>query len=401
MLLLARSLEAQGQTDEARRVAERAVDTDPMAIPVVIYLTDLLLKTREAPKALSVVEGLEARLPNLDDVDLLAALSRAYIANGQRAAAQIVLQRGSSVAGYDARNLMIIADLQKDAGDLTGAAWSLQKAMEGDPTYLPTRIKLGELRTDLGQMDKAAVVAQGLLADFPDKPYGYHLLGTIRQKEGDHRAALASFRAALEREDSPILAVRVYGAERRVNGEEAALTFLSSWLGRHPGDQIAGLAVAEGFFATNQWDRARELYEQALAKTPEAALPLNNLALIYLQQGDPRALDFAKHAYRVNPGSHAIGDTLGWVLVRTGDVNEGLKYLRDASSRAGFDPGIRYHVGYALSEMGRRDEAIAELEAAVAGGQSFGDRAAARDLLKRLRQQAKTPQPPKAPSPPS
>jgi len=401
MLLLARVLEAQGQTDEALRVAGRAAEADPMAIPVVIYLTDLLLKTGAAPKALSLVEGLEARLPNLDDVDLLAALSRAYIANGQRTAAQTVLQRGSSVAGYDARALMTIADLQKDAGDLTGSAWSLQKAMEGDPTHIEARIKLGELRAELGQMDKAAVVAQDLLEDFPDKPFGYHLLGTIRQKEGDDRGALASYRAALSRQDSPILAVRVYGAERRVNGEAAALSFLRGWLERHPGDQIASLAVAEGFFATQQWDRARELYEQALTKTPDAALPLNNLALIYLQQGDPRALEFAQRAHRANPGSHLIVDTLGWVLVRTGQVEEGLKYLRDALSRAGVDPGIQYHVAFALGELGRRDEAIAELEIATAGGRTFGDRDAARDLLKRLRQQPKAPQAQKVPAPAS
>jgi cellulose synthase operon protein C len=274
----------------------------------------------------------------------------------------------------------------------------LQKAIEGDSTYLPARIKLGELRTDLGETDKAAVIAQGLLEDFRDKPYGYHLLGTIRQKEGDDRGALDNYRAALQRQDSPILAVRVYGAERRVNGEAAALAFLNDWLARHPGDQIAGLALAEGFFSTKQWDRAREIYEQVLTKNPDATLPLNNLALIYLQQGDPRALEFARRAYRINPGSHAVGDTLGWVLVRTGEVGEGLKFLRDALSRAGSDPGIRYHVGFALNELGRRDEAIAELEAATADGRAFGERDEARDLLKRLRQQPKALQPRKAPA---
>lgn len=390
MLLLARSFEAQGQLDEAQRVAERAMDADPLAVPVVIYLADLLLKAKDAPKALSLLEGLEAKLPDLDDVDLMATLSRAYLANGQRATAQVVLQRGSSIAGYDAPTLLTVADLQKEAGDLAGAAWSLQKAVEGEPTYLPTRIKLGELQADLGQTDKAAVVAQGLREDYPDKPYGYHLLGTIRQKEGDDRAALDAYRAALERQqDSPVLAVRVYGAERRVNGDETALAFLRDWMDRHPGDQVAGLALAEGYFSARQWDRARALYEQVLARTPDNAVLLNNLAFIYLRQDDPRALDYAQRAFRAMPNSSAVGDTLGWVLVRTGEFNEGLKYLRDALSRAGSDPGIHYHVAYALSELGRRDEAIAELESATAGGRGFAERDEALDLLKRLRAQPK------------
>jgi putative PEP-CTERM system TPR-repeat lipoprotein len=387
MLLLARAYEAQGQIDEARRVAEQAVDADHLAVPAVLYLADLLLKANDAPQALSLVEGLEARMPNLDDVDLMATLSRAYMANGQRASAQVVLQRASSIAGYDAPTLLTVADLQKEAGDLVGAGWSLEKAVDGDPTYLPTRIKLGELQTDLGQMDRAAVVAHGLLEDYPDKPFGYHLLGTIRQKEGDDRAALENYRAALERQDSPVLAVRVYGAERRVNGDAAALAFLGDWVERHPGDLVARTALADGYFSGNQWERARVLYEQALAKTQDNPLLLNNLALIYLSQGDPRALDYSQRAFSAMPGSSAVADTLGWVLVRTGDINEGLKYLRDALSRAGLDPGIRYHVAYALGELGRRDEAIAELEAATGGGRSFAERDDALQLLERLRRQ--------------
>jgi putative PEP-CTERM system TPR-repeat lipoprotein len=385
MILLARSLEAQGQFEEARRSAERALEADPMAVPVVIYLTELLLKMKEAPAALSVAEGLEARSPTIDDVGLLATLSRAYVANGQRSAAQAILQRGSSLAGYDAHSLLIIADLQRDAGDLKGAVWSLQKAMEGEPSSLQARIKLGEIHADLGDNDKAAQVAQGLLKDFPDKPYGLHLLGSVQQKEGDDRGALDQFRAALGLEDSPVLAVLVYGAERRVNGDAAAITFLRDWLKRHPDDQIAGVALAEGYSAVHDWKSAAQLYEQVISKAPDNPLLLNNLALVYLQLKDPRALDLAQRAQRAWPGSAEIGDTLGWVMVRTGDVTEGLKYLRDAQSRLGASPGLVYHIAYALNELGRQPEALAGLEQVTASDQTFAEREEALALLVQLR----------------
>jgi cellulose synthase operon protein C len=385
MILLARSLEAQGQFEAARASAERALTVDPMAVSVVIYLTDLLLRMNEAPAALSVAEGLEARLVTIDDVELLATLSRAYIANGQRSAAQALLQRGSSLAGYDAHSLLTIADLQRDAGDLKGAVWSLQKAAEGDSSSLRARIKLGELHAALGDNDRAAQVAKGLLEDFPDKPYGHHLLGSVQQKEGDDRGALEHFRAALGLEDSSVLAVLVYGAERRVNGDAAAVAFLRDWLERHPGDQIAGLALAEGYSALHDWRAAAELYEQAFSKAPDNPLLLNNLALVYLQLKDPRALDLAQRAQRASPNSAEIGDTLGWVMVRTGDVSEGLKYLRDAQSRVGASPGLLYHIAYALNELGRPREALAELEQLTASGQVFAEREDALALLARLR----------------
>ena len=86
------------------------------------------------------------------------------------------------------------------------------------------------------------------------------------------------------------------------------------------------------------------------------------------------------------PGAAEIGDTLGWVMVRTGNPTEGLKYLRDAECRTGPTPGLLYPIAYALSELGRPGEALSELERATAGGQPFADREDALALRARLEQ---------------
>jgi len=196
MLLPARAQAVQGKAEEARRTAERAVTLDPKAVAPVMYLAELLLRMNEAPQALSVMDGIEARLPTIDDVKLLAIFSRVYLANGQRASAQTMLQKGSSLAGYDPRSLLTIADLQQGAGVLKGAAWSLERAVEGDPSFFPARIRLGEFAVAQGDLPKATEVAERLQRDFPDKPYGHHLLGTLRQKEGDDQGALEHRKAA-------------------------------------------------------------------------------------------------------------------------------------------------------------------------------------------------------------
>jgi hypothetical protein len=71
-------------------------------------------------------------------------------------------------------------------------------------------------------------------------------------------------------------------------------------------------------------------------------------------------------------------------MVRSGNAAEGLKYLRDAESRIGSTPGLLYHIAYALSELGRPGEALAELERATAGGQPFAERDEALALRGRL-----------------
>ena len=56
MVTMARAMEAKGNHDEARRWAERAVATDPSAVPIAVYLADLLLKMKEyLPKTRKII----------------------------------------------------------------------------------------------------------------------------------------------------------------------------------------------------------------------------------------------------------------------------------------------------------------------------------------------------------
>ncbi len=385
MLMLARAFEARGNHEEAKRWAERAVGADPSAVPVAVYLTNLLLKMKESDAALTVAESMEVRAPNADDVDLLAALSRAYIANGQRATAQVVLQRGSTLAGYDAPSLLEIASIQIQAGDLKGAVWSLEKAQEGNPKFLPARIKLGELYTELGRIDSANQLAKSLRTDFPGEPYGDHLLGAIAQRRGESEAALSRYTAALQLKPSPVLAVRVYEATRETKGLEPAIDFLRGWIKEHPDDEIGRQALAEGLLRAGRSGEARAIYESALEASPDNPMLLNNLALLYAREGKPESIEYARQAQLQLPGAPEVADTLGWALVRNGKVADGLKYLRESQARSPNDPGNSYHIAYALDQLGRSAEARRALSKAFDQDRPFPERQDALELRRKLK----------------
>jgi putative PEP-CTERM system TPR-repeat lipoprotein len=386
LLLLARSYESEGKLDQALRYAERAVAAHPGSVDAATYLTELLLQNRDPEQAVRIAEGVQVRTENPDNADLLATLSRAYIASGQRATAQISLRRGSSLAGYDARKLLDIASLQRKAGDIEGALWSLRKASEGEPDFLPARLRLGELLNEHGRPNEASELAQSLLAEFPDRPYGDHLMGMILSKRADHAAAFEHFSKALAVTDSPLLAIRAFEAKRDSDGLNAAVEFLQQWTERHPGHGVADQALAEAYYLLGDHGRAIALFEAALAEAPENALLLNNLAVIYNDLGDPRALEYAQRAHELLPNAAETGDTLGWVLVNQGDYAQGLKYLRDAQTRAAADPSIRYHVAVALKGLGRTAEAMNELTKLLQGSdESFRRRDEAARLLEELR----------------
>ncbi len=387
LMLLARSYEDAGDQAQALRFAERAVASDPASVRAAIYQTNLLLSAREPEKAVRVAEGVQVRAENPDDADLMATLSRAYIASGRRATAQVVLRRASSLAGYDAHMLLDVALLQRDAGDIQGALWSLQKATEGDPEYLPARLRFGELLTEYGRIDEALEVAQRLRVDFPEEPYADHLLGLISTASGDHAAAFEAFSRALDIKPSPLLAIRAYGAKRDAEGLAVGVEFLRQWLEEHSGDGVATQTLAEGYYELGEPERAARMFEGILADAPDNAMLLNNLAVIYNELGDPRALDYARRAYELLPGAAETGDTLGWVLVSRGEYAQGLKYLRDAQTRAAGDPGISFHIAVALKALGRNEEAAAELTQLLQHSDpSFRRRAEAARLLEELRE---------------
>jgi predicted Zn-dependent protease len=104
-----------------------------------------------------------------------------------------------------------------------------------------------------------------------------------------------------------------------------------------------------------------------VAAAPDDAALLNNYANLLLQLNDPSAQEQAERALKLVPNDPAYADTLGWILVQKGQIDAGLRYLRDARLRGPENGTIRFHLAYALTKAGRASEAKEELAAALKG----------------------------------
>jgi len=110
---------------------------------------------------------------------------------------------------------------------------------------------------------------------------------------------------------------------------------------------------------------------------------LNNLAWLYMDSGDERALETAREAYRLAPGNAEIGDTLGWILVQTGAPEEGLDHLQRAAQELPKNGSVLYHLAVAQRMDGDDTAARTNLEAAIATG-VFPERNEAERALEEL-----------------
>ena len=102
------------------------------------------------------------------------------------------------------------------------------------------------------------------------------------------------------------------------------------------------------------------------------------------EMGDQRALATAREAYALAPQSAAIMDTLGWILVRSGQVPEGLALLEKAAAGANVSPEIKYHYAAALAQSGAKERAKEQLTQLLGTQTSFDGRAEAQQLLVEL-----------------
>ena len=132
-----------------------------------------------------------------------------------------------------------------------------------------------------------------------------------------------------------------------------------------------------------QYTQAIAQYEILVDGGQTDATVLNNLAWLYSQKHDPRALEIAKKAFELAPKSPAIADTYGWILVENDRAVEALPLLKVAAALPGASAEVRYHLAVAQARADEREEARVALRRLVAEP-GFEGAAEARKLLAEL-----------------
>lgn len=383
MFELGRTEAAAGRRPEAIDWLDKAFAEFPASPRVGIALTDLLLADGDRSRALDVARGVATR--HAGDLDALAALARAQLAVGDSAAARQSLREMGRLSGFDGDSLLRVGRMQLQAGDAEEAGYTAHKALTTRPDDPAARMLAIEAALALGRPDEADPHLAVLASDAERQPEVERLRGDVAQARGEFDAADAAYARSYVLQPDASLVLRRVGALLRAGRAGEALKVCEAHLQAHPDSAELRGAVAELHMLARDWARAVAAYRDMLARGQSSAALHNNLANALDRLGDPAAVEHARTAHALDPGNPFVSDTLGWLLVRTGALDEGLRLLRDARLRAPDMPELRYHLGDALARSGRRDEARRELEAALAMGSEFEGRDQAKALLARLR----------------
>ena len=165
---------------------------------------------------------------------------------------------------------------------------------------------------------------------------------------------------------------------------DRAETVMDEWLAQTPDDVRVLHLDSDLKIANGKIDAAVAMLEKLNSVEADNPTTMNNLAWFYAIRKDPRALPMAQRAFVLQP-SAANADTLGWILVQTGQAAKAVPLLAQAAAVIKTDPSVQYHYAYALGKSGRKGEALTIMRPLAEQEASFPEQEDARRMVKELR----------------
>lgn len=384
MMGLARLAADAGKHPDAVAWLEKAVAAKPAFVEPRVQLAGFYLREGQARKALEMIREAERVAPL--SADVLSMLARTQIANGEANTALATLQRLTSVAPGNPEAHYELAVVRALLNDLRGAEASLKTALGLRADYPAAIETLSRIYAQTNRAGDAVKLAKNVQTRMPKSPMGVVLEADMLMQQGRYAEAVKLYEQAYQAMPAGALVVRLYTAHVRAGQPSVGDAKLVEWLRKNPEDLMVRAYHADALAQTGRVRDAIAEYETIDRKSPGNYVILNNLAGLYHEQKDRRALELAERAHKLAPDDPHVADTLGWILLAQDPRSErAFELLRKAASVLTDNGSVRYHYAVALSRRGERKAALGEVEAALALKAPFASRSAAEQLRAELR----------------
>jgi putative PEP-CTERM system TPR-repeat lipoprotein len=381
LVSLGRVASFQGEAATAIGWLEKARETDSSNVASRVLLGRLYVATEDFTAAEEVAR--EAIALNADIAELHNTLGMAAAGRSDYYVAEESFQKAIELKPDEPGYSINLARLNVGGGREDLAEAVLFTSMKAEPDHVQTALLLASLYARSGDAAEKLPAALDLQQQHPESVGPLILLAELYFDGEQYEQAFERYDRALESSGNRDVAIRAYQL-RQASGQARPEAPLLEYLTIRPEDSDVRMVLALEYQAQGKEDDARNEYIKIVDASPTNYVALNNLALIYLDRGNTEAEALARRASELAPQNGAIADTLGWILVRTGTVDEGVEYLRKAVELISESSEIQYHLAVGLAESGETDEARTLLNKILAVDDSFTGRGDAEALLSNL-----------------
>jgi putative PEP-CTERM system TPR-repeat lipoprotein len=380
-IMLAQIDASAGKEAEALSHLEKAKNANEKDPQARLQLIQYWLRKNEPGKAL--VEARSA-LETTGRVEFNEFIGLAQAAQKDHTNARATFIKWAETQPKNPKAHFRLAQEWIKANDLGKALQSLDSALALHPGFVEAAASKAQL---LGKMNKSAEgirIAKELQEKYPKSSVGYLAQADILYTQKQYAAAAPIFAKASSLDGQTSSVLRAAQAYTLADQADTAQTLLGQWLSSHPQDVYARHEYALSLLNARQFPQAVAQYRQIVRDHPADVTAYNNLAWLLGELKDKDAVPVAERALKLNPESPALQDTLGWILVNTGQVSRGLPLLEKAHAKQPTATEIHWHYAYALLQAGKTAQAKRELEKLIFSDRPFPQKAEAKALLDRL-----------------
>jgi tetratricopeptide (TPR) repeat protein len=354
--VLVAELQIADAKDKAAKAAFRdAIDRADVPMEIATAFAGWLVLRGDVAEAQAVADGMTADAPDVESLELAAALERT-VKRPDRALA--LAERARKQGATPGQMGLMIGAALAAKGDQAGALAAYRGVARGQTQFFEAHLRVADLLRDKGQLAEAGKALDEASAEASDETRAVELAiarSELEEKRGDAaRAARVLDEALAAKPDQMQLMDRLILQRASVDD--------------HRGD----------------WQRAAARVEVILAREPRNVEALNFAGFVASDHGQdlPRAIKRLQAAMALSPGTGGIVDSLGWAYFKAGDLTHADTFLEQAGRLEPGDPEILSHLGDLYARRQERERALATYRRALTLSPS--DRVA-RELNERLR----------------
>ncbi|HHO77225.1 MAG TPA: tetratricopeptide repeat protein [Deltaproteobacteria bacterium] len=381
----------KGEVLRARELVEKALQENRINPTLHAMMARIYFAQQQYKEALAEVDLLVSNSIVLSDIIYIGALS-AFKSNKENQARPLVeiLKKGAPEAWPTLHAETLLALFERDSKQ----AYKLSlAAMERYPEK-PEALTL-YVATASAMIQKEEIVRKlTSVCEKVNTSACHMILAGLHESSGNKDEALKRIKEAIKLEkNNQTLYHALAQFYARNDMTKKALDEYTDILNKNPDDLRAAMMLALINQNRGRTADAKKVYAYILDKEPENALAANNLAWILAEEGSRNDLNEAMRLAQVAkdkfPEDPRIADTLGYVYLKRGLLDNALAQFQLALERLPDEPSVNYHNALALAELNRGKEAIHFLEKALDTQTVFEEKKQAQDLLAKLQAEIK------------
>jgi putative PEP-CTERM system TPR-repeat lipoprotein len=341
-------------------------------------------KQKQFNKALEQAEDLVKKYPN--EKQPLSFLANAQFDSGKIDMAESSLRKIIAIDKEDIESRLKLANLLGKQPEKQNEALKLLDEIESiKPDYQAIYLIKAAFFIKQKQFEQAQKTADKARQQLPQSTIAEQIEGDIYFNQGEFDRSLEAYLKVYKSQPDNRLLFFITKLLSQQGRQQEAIDLLSNELKKTPDNLSLHYELATIYLNQGLYDQAKKHYLAVVDKKPDNVLVLNNLAYLYAAEQSPEAMVYAQKAHKLAPDTPVVLDTYGYLLVKQGNLKEGLPLLERAAKLLPDNAEVQFHLAKAYFLKGDRALAAQVLNKIAKSSQSFPEKAEMKKLLEQVK----------------